>query len=150
VSAIELSAGVDVDRPADDVWRIVADYARDPDWRAGVVTMAPSTVGPVQAGTSTAEELRMAGSTWRNTGVVTDVEPGRRFSWRTTSGVPASGSRSVVPVSGGRSRVELRLAVTPTGAQRLMRPVLAGMLRRGLAADAERLRQVAEREAATG
>ncbi len=150
MSAIELSASVDVDRPVDDVWRVVADYSRDPDWRAGVVTMAPSTLGRVRPGTTTAEQLRTAGSTWRNTGVVTEVEPGRRFSWRTTSGVPASGSRAVTPRPGGGSRVELRLSVTPTGARRLLRPLLAGMLRRGLAADAVRLRQLVERVPATG
>ena len=145
MSAIELTAAVEADRPADEVWRLVADYARDPEWRAGVATMAPSTAGPVVEGTTTAEELRMAGRTWRNTGVVTSVEPGRRFSWRTTSGVPASGSRSVVPRSGGGCRVELALSVTPTGIHRLLRPLLVPMLRRGLAADAERLRQVPER-----
>ncbi|RBY83314.1 SRPBCC family protein [Blastococcus sp. TF02A-26] len=150
MSAIELTAAVEVDRPADEVWRLVADYARDPEWRTGVVTMAPSTAGPVVEGTTTAEELHMAGRTWRNTGVVTSVEPGRRFSWRTTSGVEASGSRDVVPLSGGRSRLELRLRVSPTGAQRLLRPLLTRMLRRGLAADADRLRQVSEREPVRG
>lgn len=150
MSGIDLAAGVEVDRPADDVWRVVADYARDPDWRAGVVTMAPSTVGPVVVGTTTAEELRMAGRSWHNTGLVTAVEPGRRFSWRTTSGVVASGGRTVVPLPGGRCRVELRVSVTPAGAQRLLRPLLAGMLRRGLSADAARLRVLAEREVATG
>ncbi|MGY1773778.1 SRPBCC family protein [Blastococcus sp. SYSU D00813] len=102
--------------------------------------MAPSTVGPVVVGTTTAEELRMAGRTWDNTGVVTSVDAGRRFTWRTTSGVPASGSRTVTPLPGDRCRVDLTLAVTPPGVQRLLRPVLARLLARGLAADAERLR----------
>ena len=150
MSAIELTAAVEVDRPADEVWRLVADYARDPEWRAGVATMAPSTSGPVVEGTTTAEELRMAGRTWDNTGVVTAVEPGRRFTWRTTSGVPASGSRTVVPLPGGRCRVELTVSVTAGGALRLLRPLLAPMMRRGLAADAERLRQLAEQRPVRG
>ncbi len=148
--AVELSAAVEVDRPADDVWRLVADYDRDPQWRAGVATMAPSTSGPVVVGTTTAERLRTAGRTWNNTGVVTSVGPGRRFTWRTTSGVVASGSRTVVPLPGGRCRVELALSVRPDGVQRLLRPLLAGVLRRGLAADAARLRLIAVREPARG
>ena len=34
--------------------------------------MAPSTAGPVIVGTTTAEELPMAGRTFHNTGVVTN------------------------------------------------------------------------------
>jgi uncharacterized membrane protein len=150
MSTIELAAAVAVDRPTDDVWRLVADYDRDPEWRAGVATMAPSTAGTVRPGTTTAERLRMAGRTWDNTGVVTAVEPGRRFTWRTTSGVPASGSRTVTPLPGGRSRVELTVTVTTRGALRLLQPFLAPAMRRGLAADAGRLREMAEREPAPG
>ena len=150
MSTIELSASVDVDRPADDVWQVVADYSRDPEWRQGVATMAPSTVGPVVLGTTTAEELRMAGRTWDNTGVVTSVDAGRRFTWRTTSGVPASGSRTVGPRPGGGSRVELTVTVTADGVLRLLRPLLTPLMRRGLAADAARLRDLVEREPARG
>ena len=123
MSTIELHATVEVDRRGDEVWRLVADHDRDPEWRHGVVTMAPRTVGPVSVGTTTAEQLRMAGRTLGKTGVVTAVEPGRRFAWRTTSGVPAHGSRTVTPVPGGRSRGNLELVVTVTGAQRLARLV---------------------------
>jgi uncharacterized protein YndB with AHSA1/START domain len=143
VSTIDLHATVEIDRPADEVWRLVADYDRDPEWRGGVATMAPSTAGPVVVGTTTAEQLRMAGRTFTNTGVVTTVEPGRRFAWRTTSGVPAHGSRAVTPLAAGRSRVDLEMVVTVTGLHRLVRPALAAMMRRGLAADAARLARLA-------
>ncbi|WP_369138295.1 SRPBCC family protein [Modestobacter versicolor] len=144
MSTIEVQATVEVDRPSDDVWRLVADYGRDPEWRRGVATMAPSTVGPVVAGTTTAERLRMAGRTFENTGVVTAVEPGRWFTWCTTSGAPAHGGRTVTPLTGGRSRVDLELVVTLAGLQRAARPVLAAVLRRGLAADAARLTRLLE------
>ena len=46
---LELSAEITVDRPAALVWATVADYGRDPQWRAGVTTMDPTPSGPVRA-----------------------------------------------------------------------------------------------------
>ena len=145
MSTIRARASVEVDRPADQVWELVADYARDPEWRTGVVTMAPSTPGTVQPGTTTAEELRVAGRAQHNGGLVTAVQPGTRFAWRTTSGVAAAGARAVIPVRPGRCRVDLELDVTLSGLQRLARPLLAVVVRRTLAADARRLAALAER-----
>lgn len=136
---ITLSTEIDIAAPAPATWAVVADYGRDPEWRHGVETMAPSPDGVVVAGTTTAEVLRLGGRTYRNRGVVTAVEPGRTFAWRTTSGADATGSRAVVPLGRDRCRVRLELRVTPHGAERLLAPVLRRMLARNLAADAGRL-----------
>ncbi len=65
---IVMNAEVVVDRPARQVWALVADYGRDPQWRAGVATMDPSPPGPVVPGTVTAEILRVGGRTYRSAG----------------------------------------------------------------------------------
>ncbi|MGY1814083.1 SRPBCC family protein [Blastococcus sp. SYSU D00820] len=142
--AVRLREDVVVDRPAAVVWALVADYGRDPEWRAGVVTMAPSTAGPVVPGTTTAEVLRFGGRTLRNAGEVLTVDPGRRFTWRTTSGAPARGARTVEPLDERRCRVTCELTVTPRGAERLFRRPLAALLRRTLAGDVARLKALAE------
>jgi uncharacterized membrane protein len=143
---IVMNAEVEVDRPARQVWALVADYGRDPQWRAGVATMDPSPPGPVVPGTVTAEILRVGGRTYRSAGEVLDVHPGSRFTWRTTSGadVDADGSRTVDPLGPDRCRVRLATRVRPRGVQWLLAPLLRGMLRRGLVADAQRLRALAE------
>lgn len=145
MNTIEMTAEIDVDAPADAVWALVADYARDPEWRAGVDAMDPAPPGPVRPGTTTDERMRAFGSRYRNGGIVDDVRPGERFTWRTTSGVDADGSRAVHALGPGRSRVRLETRVRPQGAQRLMAPVLGILLRRNLSADAERLRALVER-----
>jgi uncharacterized protein YndB with AHSA1/START domain len=133
-----------VDRPAAEVWAVVADYDRDPDWRAGVETMAPSTSGLAAVGTTTDEVLHLGGRTYRNHGEVTAVEPGRRLEWRTLRGADAAGSRTVVPLAGERCEVELVLAVRPHGLERLLQPLLAPMLRKGLLRDLVRLKGLLE------
>jgi uncharacterized protein YndB with AHSA1/START domain len=124
-----------IDVPAAEVWAVIADYERDPDWRDGVETMAPSTAGTAVVGTTTAEVLHLGGRTYHNDGLVTAVVPGARLEWRTTSGADANGSRTVRPLDDGRCEVTLELEVRFHGAHRLLRPLLASMLRRGLDRD---------------
>lgn len=135
-----LTTEIRIDRPANDVWAVVADYDRDPDWRAGVETMAPSTTGVVVPGTTTDEVLHFSGRTYRNGGVVVSVDEGRRFTWRTTSGVDARGAREVIPVDDGTTIVRLELDPTLPGIKRVLRPVLG----RQLVADGARLKTLLE------
>ena len=141
---IELNAQVDLDRPAEHTWAVVADYRRDPEWRAGVETMDPSPPTPVRLGQTTSERMRFLGRTMRNDGVVTAVEPGRHFTWRTTSGADADGSRTVEEIGPGRSAVRLELRVRPHGLARLFTPLTRALLARTLADDLLRLRQVVQ------
>jgi uncharacterized membrane protein len=148
MSEITLMHHIDIDAPAAVVWGVVADYARDVDWRNGVVRMVPTPAGPVQIGTTTAEEMTVAGKTYHNDGEVVAVEPGHRFDWRTTAGAVAHGSRQVTAIDAHRCRVHLELHVTPTGLNRLFAPMLKKVLDKGLAGDVERLRDLVEAEAA--
>ena len=134
-----LTASRDVDADAADVWAVLADYHQDPRWRTGVVAMTASTDGTAVAGTTTREELRLAGQTWINDGVIDDVEPGRRLRWHTRQGADANGARSVDPLAPGRCRVTLELEVRPHGAERLLAPVLRRILARNLRRDLDRL-----------
>jgi hypothetical protein len=128
-------------------WQVVADYGRDVEWRNGVVRMTPTPTAPVQVGTTTIEEMKLAGKSYRNDGEVVAVEPGASFEWRTTAGAVAHGSRTVTPIDSHRCQVRLELHVTPRGADRLFAPVLKKVLDRGLAGDVARLRDLVEADA---
>jgi uncharacterized protein YndB with AHSA1/START domain len=132
---------ISVDRPAEAVWDLVADYAHDPAWREGVRTMTPDPPGPVRPGTTTREVMRFAGRTLRIPGEVVSVEPGRRFAWRASR---ASGTRTVEPAGEDRCRVILQTTVTLGAAERLMGPMLVRMFDRRMADDLARLAALAE------
>lgn len=144
----QIIADIDIDRPADLVWALIADYGQDTSWRGGVTRMEPTPAGPVRVGTTTDEIMRLAGSTYRNLGEVTAVGPGRQFSWRTVEGADADGRRSVTALGRERCRLRMELNVRTKGLQRLMAPVLVFMLRHNLAADLVRLRALADQTAA--
>jgi uncharacterized membrane protein len=116
-----------VDRFAADVWALVANYDRDPEWRAGVTTMAPIPSGPATPTTITSEVMRIGGRSYRNGGEVTNLDPGARFTWRTTPGADADadGSRSVEPLGPGRCRVRLEVRVAPGARPAATRPAPA-------------------------
>jgi uncharacterized membrane protein len=133
---------IDVDRPIADVWAVVADYERDPEWRDGVVGMSPSAPGPVRPGTTTAEELHMGGDVWRNRGVVDAVEPGRFFVWHTTEGAQAHGDRRLTPLADGRTRVFMSITVTEPALETLGDEVVDGLrdaLQQAVTGDGARL-----------
>lgn len=137
---IELREDGEIACPAARVWAVVADYGQDPRWRKGVETMAPSPEGIVGVGTTTAEVMRFAGRTYRNCGEVIQVEPGRSFAWRTTSGIDAEGGRLVEPLGEDRCRFTFHVCVTPrVTSERLLEPALRWLLRRSIRADIRRL-----------
>lgn len=140
---IEFSAAAEAAVPAERAWAVLADYARDVEWRRQVVAMTPSPPGPVHPGQATAEVLRFAGRTLRNDGEVVQVGD-LRFTWRTTSGVDAEGAREVRPLGPDRCRIALRTRVRPTGAERYYAPLARIVLARGLRTDLRRLVEIAE------
>ncbi|MDP2290998.1 MAG: SRPBCC family protein [Actinomycetota bacterium] len=144
MTAIHFSETVDIDVDAEHAWRIVADYSHDHRWRTGVISMTSSPTGLVDTGTTTLELMKLAGRSYRNAGIVTSVEPGVRFTWRTVEGASASGSRSVTALADDRCRVSLELTVTPKGIDRLFRPITARMLARNLRRDSDALRSLVE------
>ena len=130
---------LDIDASAAAVWAVLADYARDPEWRADVSEMRPEPPGPAAVGTITHEVMKVGGRIYRNTGLVGRVDPGRRLEWRSTAGADAHGSRTVEPLDGERCRVTMELHVVPHGMNRVLAPVLRPMLVKGLRRDLQAL-----------
>ncbi|MET0864671.1 MAG: SRPBCC family protein [Nakamurella sp.] len=145
VSEYHLTAQTDINRPAAAVWALVADYSKDAQWRHGVSRMQPTPAGLVQVGTTTDESMRLGGSNYRNLGLITAVQPGSYFEWRTTDGADANGSRTVTPLTEDRCMLRMTVDVRVRGIQRTIAPLLAKLLQRNLNGDVRRLRELAER-----
>jgi uncharacterized protein YndB with AHSA1/START domain len=133
--AIDLAAS-----PA-TVWNLIADYSRDPEWRAGVrMTVQPP--GLVRDGSVTDEALRMFGSWHRTTARICDVDPGRSFRFISEDGRIA-GTRTITPTPTG-CRLTVRVRVEVARSMAMFAPVLGWLYRRRVRRDLARVQRLVE------
>lgn len=131
----------EIDGAPSDVWAVLADVERWPDWCPTMTSVQRLDDGPF--GVGSAAEIRqpkLPRAIWR----VTEFEPGRRFQWTTTSlGVTTSGDHRIDPLPGGRARITLTIEVTGALAA-LLTVVVWPMTRRYVTLEASSLKRRCE------
>lgn len=144
MSAVKLEVSQQIAAPAARVWAVVANYARDRDWRRGV-EIRQEPPGMAVAGALTYERLRLFGSDKQVVARLEEVEPGHRLTFRTIEGdVAVRGERRVEARGDGESCVTVRLEMEPTGLWSLLQKPLVALFRRRFAQDLERLAKLVE------
>ncbi|MEP9361759.1 SRPBCC family protein [Nocardioides sp. CN2-186] len=100
----ELRAEATVGAPPDQVWALLTDFDRMPDWSPELVRMLPLKRGGLRVGQWYLGINRRKAAVWPTRSVVAIVEPGRCVAWDTTS----SGARwiwELEPGADGRTHV---------------------------------------------
>jgi len=144
--AVRVEESVRIDRSPAEVWEAIADYGFDREWRHGLRDMTPDPPGPPAVGTKVHEVVRTSGRDYVADTVVTELDPGAsyRFTGSGTIG-GLSGGRSVRPdAAGGGAVFTYTIELEPTGAMRLLAPLLRPLVRSGLTKDLARLRTILE------
>jgi uncharacterized membrane protein len=134
---------VDVQAPANVLWRAVADVTRWPDWTPTIDEVVLLDGGLAVGARVRIRQPKLRTLVYR----VDDWQDGSRFSWAAaTSGVRIEAAHEVYPAAGGS---RLRLTVDMTGP---MAPMLAALVgrrtRRYADTEAAGLRRFAEQLAA--
>jgi uncharacterized protein YndB with AHSA1/START domain len=75
-----LQAQVDIDAPAADVWALISDFRRMPQWSPQCRWMRP--LGPLRAGTRTLNLNRRKRMFWTTTCTVVEVVPEKKLAFR--------------------------------------------------------------------
>lgn len=131
----ELRAETVVDAPPAQVWAVLTDFSRMPDWSPELVRMLPLKRGGLRVGQSYLGINRRKAVIWPTRSVVAVLEHGRALAWDTRS----SGARWIWELApdGERTRVVHRRpvprALTPLS--KVFAPVFLG----GTAAHADEL-----------
>ncbi len=152
MSTTVVTAAVEIERPASEVWAAIADYSFDLQWRLGITEMTPDPAGPPQNGTRIHEVLRSSGMDFVTDADVFDVEPGvsYRFTGIGTTGI-VRGLRRVEPMSERSAAFTYEVELQPHRQYRLLRPLLKAALGSGLRKDLQRLKEIMEsRSVASG
>jgi uncharacterized membrane protein len=102
---VRVERNVDVNAPAERVWAVLADVARWPEWTDSIDDVRLHTDSLRVGSTAAVKQPRLPRSTW----LVTEVEPGRGFTWVSRSGgVTTRAEHAIEPAEPG-CRVRLTL-----------------------------------------
>lgn len=129
-----------VDAPADDVWRLFVDVERWPELTESMREVSRIDSGPLRLGSEALiKQPGLARARWK----VTELEPGRSFTWETaTAGVTSVGAHLVEPGEGGST---ITLSLRQTGPMaRLVGWLLGSRINRYLSMELEGFRRGAE------
>lgn len=88
-----------IDRPAEEVFAVYVDVERWPEWTPTVTEVRRFDAGPLAVGSQAlVRQPRLPPTVW----TVTDLVPGRRFTWRSRRpGLVSFGSHLVEPLGQG-------------------------------------------------
>lgn len=84
-AARELRAETTIAAPPADVWAVLTDFGRMPDWSPELLTMVPLKPGGLRVGQQYLGLNRRKAVVWPTRSVVAGLEPGRTLAWDTRS-----------------------------------------------------------------
>lgn len=119
-----------IDRPPEDVFRLLTDPTRVPTWLPEVLRLEPLTDGLVTVGSRFRETRRVMGKEAQAELEIAAYEPPVRYAVRNvTSGVEATYAYALRP-DGGGTAIRLLCEIRAHGLRRLSALLLAQVLRR--------------------
>jgi len=144
VSTISMIRSITIMRPVPEVFAYVSDFTQAAAWRTEVRRSSQQPPPPLRQGTRLVEAASVMGRTVVTECIVDDVEPGRRFTFRSVAGpIPVSGEFRVEPVALG-STVTYTLDAELRGVWRWCTPLLRRSGARTMARSLEQLRRLLE------
>ena len=137
---MEQSITIDIAAPAERVWEVMSDVERWHEWTPTVTSVTRLDAGPLGVGSrAKVVQPKLPEAEY----AVTELSPGRSFTWvATSSGVVTTARHEVDPPPGG---TRVRLSVSQAGwLGRLMAPFYRGLTDRYLANEANGLKATCE------
>ncbi|RAV03772.1 SRPBCC family protein [Mycolicibacter senuensis] len=102
-----LKAEIDINAPVTEVWNLISDFRRMPEWSPQCRWMRP--LGAVRPGTRTINFNRRGRMFWPTTSVITEYVPERKLAFRVTEN-HSVWSYELEPTANGTRVVESRHA----------------------------------------
>lgn len=137
---------VDVEAPPNEVWDVLSDVERWPEWTPTVREATRIDHGPFAVGSTTrVVQPRLRPAVWE----VTRLEEGRRFTWMTRGPGVMTEADHVIEPHGAGSRVTLSVRFAGMLGGMIGR-MYCGITQRYVGIEAESLRRRCERAPAGG
>ena len=138
---IELSFGVWVDRPSEQVFAVLTDFeAYLARWAAGPIGATPMSAGATDAGSRFVVTARVGPFRVRSPYEVLAWTPPSRFSGRGIAGPVRFEEEYQLSGVDGSTELTQSIQAWPRGAFRVVEPLIRRQLRRLIASDLQRFR----------
>ena len=141
---IDFVIETEIARSPADVFAFVTDAANLAKWQTNTVSAVPEPAGPIGLGTRIREVHRLpGGKEFAELVEVVEYERDRVFGMQVIEGQPIHGRITFEPAPPG-TRFRFRVYGQPTGAARLVQPILRPLLKRDFARFCANLKAVLE------
>ena len=136
-----------IDRPPEQVFGYLADFARLSDWNPAVRATRKRSAGPPRVGTIYWQAREFAGRDIEDEFAITAYEPPARLAIESRSGAfPIAFDYQLAPVGGG-TRLINRVRLEPAGLLGLAAPLLAPRVQTAVRDNLHRLKGILEEPA---
>lgn len=139
-------SGVNIARPADEVFSYVTDPSRFGEWQADVVSGHIEGDGPPGVGSTCTMTRRIGGSERTSTSVITQIDPPWTWAIRGLDGpIRANVNVTVEPVpDSGQSHVTIKLDFQGHGVGKLLVPMVIRQARKEVPQSCQNLKKLLE------
>jgi carbon monoxide dehydrogenase subunit G len=117
-----------VHRSPEETYAYLLDVEHEAEWNPWAVDVQKTTPGPAREGTEFVGRYKRIGTARQR---LTDCEPGQRVTYRADT-MDGRMTFTLQPKDGG-TMVELEAEAHPTGAQKLLAPLMTLVMRRHIA-----------------
>jgi uncharacterized protein YndB with AHSA1/START domain len=139
---VRVDITVEIARPADDVFALLSDVSRVPEWQASAIESRAD--GPLAEGVRIHERRHFLGHDGDTELEVSAFEPRRRLALRTLRGPVKLAIDHVLEETDGCTTLHVTAEGRPHGLLRLAGPAVAAKARQELRRDFERLKAILE------
>jgi len=130
-------------RPVEQVFAFLADYQNLRTWQSNLIENEQLTEGPFRVGTRFREVRRTGPGQSEIHGEITDFEPNKRFSTKTSTKPQVTVSYSLERENGG-TRLNYKFVMLTSGMMRLLEPLIAGSIKKDTNLDFQKLKNILE------
>jgi uncharacterized protein YndB with AHSA1/START domain len=141
-AVVRVEHTVEIARPARDVFALLADVSRVPEWQRSAVEARAD--GPLAEGVRIHERRHFLGHDEQTELEVTAFEPGRRLALRTLRGPVKLSIDHVLEEQDGRTTMHVTAQGRPHGLLRLAGPAVTAKARQELHRNFQRLKAILE------
>ena len=144
---IRIEHSLVINRPIEDVFAFVSNIEKLSQWAGPVLETKQISEGPVGVGTTSTRVAQFLGRRLETTHEVTEYEPNRKLSFKSSSGpIPIEERFTFESVEDG-TKATFSGEVEAGGFFKLAEPIVARMLKRQMETDVNNLKELLEAQA---